>query len=75
MWQTLDAGNSWTLLGKGLRAAYLPPDQQFNPAMQDVHRLVQSPAKPDVFWVQHHNGIFISCDRAQTWKEIENVLP
>src|SRR5690348_7581333 len=39
VWETRDAGKSWSLGGKGLRAAYLPPEQAATPEMQDVHRL------------------------------------
>ena len=58
-----------------MRAEYYPPEQQFDPLVQDVHCLVQCAANPDTFWVQHHNGIFKSSDGAQTWTEIQDVKP
>jgi len=37
--------------------------------------MVQSPSNPEVYWVQHHNGIFRSTDGAASWHEIKNVQP
>jgi hypothetical protein len=69
-WQTNDAGASWQLCAKGMRAAYMPPSKQFEENAQDIHRLVQCRAAPQVFWAQHHNGIFRSTDNAKSWREI-----
>lgn len=74
-WVTRDGGQSWEIGGKGMRAEYTPPDLQFEPNAQDAHLVVQCPARPDVLWVQHHNGIFKSIDRAASWTEIQNVAP
>ena len=30
---------------------------------------------PEVFWVQHHNGIFVSTDDMATWREITEAGP
>ncbi|MBS0243842.1 MAG: exo-alpha-sialidase, partial [Proteobacteria bacterium] len=46
-----------------------------DPIAQDVHCLVQCPKAPDRFWVQHHNGIFVSSDEAKTFAEIKGVEP
>jgi len=75
IWRSDDDGTSWRCIGEGLRADYFPPDQARNPAIQDVHRLVQSPSHPHVFWVQHHNGIFRSGDGALTFEELEGIEP
>ena len=75
VWITRDSGRSWELTGRGMRAEYFPPEQQFDPNVQDVHCLVQCRANPDVFWVQHHNGIFKSTDGAAAWTEITEVSP
>lgn len=74
-WQTLDGGKTWKIGGKGLRAEFMPPEQAYEPNVQDAHRLVQCNADPNRLWVQHHNGIFRSDDRAQSWTEIETVKP
>ena len=75
VWITRDSGKSWVSTGGGMRAEYFPPEQQGDPNVQDVHSLVQCAANPEVFWVQHHNGIFRSTDGAATWTEIKDVKP
>jgi hypothetical protein len=74
VWITKDAGASWQICGKGMRADWVPPDLEYEPNAQDVHRLVQS-ANPDEFWVQHHNGIFHSTDACASWTEIKDAGP
>lgn len=69
VWITRDGGATWSVGGKGLRAEYAPPDQAYDPVMQDAHHMVQSPSRPDVLWLQHHNGIFASQDGAASWSE------
>jgi hypothetical protein len=70
VWESTDDGESWRLGGKGLRAAYLPPEQAGEPETQDPHRLVRCPSSPDDYWIQHHNGIFKSVDGIAEWVEI-----
>lgn len=73
MWQTDDAGATWACRSQGMRAAYMPPDQQYDPNVQDPHRLAQCRDVPDALWVQHHNGIFRSVDGGAQWSEITDV--
>lgn len=73
VWLTRDGGGNWQLGGKGMRGAYMPPETAEDPNVQDVHRLVQCPASPDVFWCQHHNGIYRSTDGCRSWQEIERA--
>jgi len=75
VWSSDDGGTSWANKSKGMRAAFMPPEKQFDPNIQDPHRVVNCNTSPDVFWAQHHNGIFHSRDNAETWQEIENVAP
>ncbi len=75
VWITRDGGNSWNQTGRGMRADYFPPEQEYDPNVQDVHCLAQCAANTDVFWVQHHNGIFRSTDGAASWTEIKDVKP
>lgn len=75
VWQTNDAGATWRIAAKGIRAAYMPPDQAYNENVQDPHRVVQSPSHPSVFWAQHHNGIFRSTDGCESWQEITTAKP
>ena len=73
VWVTRDDGANWTLQAKGMRAAYMPPDQAEDPNIQDPHRIVRCPAQPDVLWCQHHNGIWRSSDNAASWQDVANV--
>jgi photosystem II stability/assembly factor-like uncharacterized protein len=75
VWGTGDAGQSWELLGAGLRNDYTPPGMEEDPLMQDPHRMVQCPAAPDRMWMQHHNGIFVSDDSGASWRELLDVPP
>lgn len=75
VWFSDDAGESWNLRGKGMRAEYMPPEQAHDPVSQDVHRLVQCASAPERMWVQHHNGIFVSSDEGRTFAEVKDVPP
>jgi hypothetical protein len=75
VWTSADAGESWTLGGTGLRAEYMPPDMGDSRIVQDVHRLAQCPAAPEVIWCQHHNGIFLTRDGGSNFTEIETAKP
>src|SRR5262245_21631146 len=75
VWVTEDAGETWNCRADGMRAEYMPPDQQFYPNTQDPHRVVQCASKPDAMWCQHHNGIFRTTDNAKSWTEIKNANP
>jgi hypothetical protein len=75
VWVSEDAGETWRVSANGMRAAYMPPEQQNNPNTQDPHRVVACPARPEALWSQHHCGIFRSTDAAQHWTEITDVAP
>lgn len=47
-----------------MRAEYKTAEKQYEPTIQDPHRMVQCITNPDKLWVQHHNGIFRSTDNA-----------
>lgn len=70
VWETADGGESWSMGGRGLRAAYLPPEQAMDPTSQDPHRMVRCAAAPDHHWIQHHNGVFRSTDGVDRWAEM-----
>ena len=75
VWRSDDGGESWTLTADGMRADYMPEERRFEPGVQDVHRLVQCHAVPDVLWAQHHNGVFRSTSGGGDWREVANVQP
>jgi len=63
-WLTEDGGESWSVASRGMVADYMPRRKRDDPAIQDPHRIVRCGGSPDVFWAQHHNGIFRSGDGA-----------
>ena len=75
VWKSDDGGESWRQAGHGLRNAYMPPDQAYDPLNQDPHLIAACPADPDVVWCQHHNGVFKSEDGAETFSEISEINP
>jgi hypothetical protein len=75
VWTSADGGATWKIGGKGMYAEYMPPDQRDEPNVQDVHRMVQAPTRPEVLWVQHHNGVFRSTDGAASWREVKAIRP
>ena len=74
VWVSRDAVESWSLQAKGMRAAYMPPEQADNPNIQDPHRIVRCAAQPERLWCQHHNGIWRSDDNATSWQEVQAPL-
>ena len=75
VWFSEDDGTSWNLRADGIRADYVPPGLTDDPAIQDVHRLVQAPTDPNVYWAQHHNGIFHTTNGGMVWSEITEAGP
>lgn len=71
VWRTRDAGETWEPHTRGMRSGYVPPEQAEWPEHQDPHRVVQSPSSPEVFWCQHHMGIWRSRDDLATWEQLE----
>lgn len=74
-WLTEDAGATWTCRADGMWAAYMPPEQKFEPNIQDPHCIVQCAGSPQAYWCQHHNGVFRSTDGAASWQEVPEVDP
>lgn len=70
VWLSTDEGVSWSGRTKGMRAEYMPPDMAELTEAQDAHRMVQCKVAPDAYWLQHHNGIFLSEDGLASWREI-----
>lgn len=75
VWLTEDNGATWRCRAKGMRAAYMPPEQAYSENIQDPHRMVQCPGDPRRWWVQHHNGIFRCDDDLGSWTEITEAGP
>lgn len=75
VWETLDAGDTWSLLGEGLVADFMPSGQEGDPNIQDPHRIHWCASQPDTVWMQHHNGIFCSRNGGKNWVRFENGTP
>ena len=71
VWETRDSGANWTVLGKGLIAGYMPPEQAGVPEVQDPHRVARCAKAPDVMWMQHHSGMFRSTDSGANWSQLK----
>ncbi len=70
-----DAGASWTQLGAGFHNEYMPPDQQGDPAAQDIHQIAHCRAEPGIVWCQHHSGIYRSTDGGRNFESITAATP
>ena len=68
VFETIDAGKTWEIRNKGMRAEFLPnPDAETG---YDPHILVAAPTNPDVLWQQNHCGIFRSVDAGRNWIDV-----
>ena len=75
VWQSHDGGASWRNTSEGLKADYMPPERRSDPNIQDVHRLDQCKAQPDVLWCQHHCGMYRSTNAGEKWDAITAPQP
>ena len=75
IWRSRDAGATWANTATGMRATFMPPERQQDPDIQDVHYLVQCAMHPNVWWAQHHCGIWRSTDDMASWTEIAKAGP
>jgi hypothetical protein len=70
VWVTEDRGRTWACRADGMRAEYMPPERQYDPYIQDPHRVVRCPAAAGSLWAAHHNGVFRTVDGAKSWQEV-----
>ena len=75
VWQTRDGGDTWANTSRGMVADFMPPERKEDPNIQDVHRMVQCPARPDVLWAQNHFGIYCSLDAGEQWTRVATPRP
>ncbi|HVS83090.1 MAG TPA: hypothetical protein VHE60_15285 [Pyrinomonadaceae bacterium] len=75
VYRTDDGGKNWQPRNKGIRATFLPPDQQFPEWGQCVHKVVRHPSNPNRMFLQHHWGIYRSNDAGDSWHDIGNGVP
>jgi hypothetical protein len=75
VWHSDDEGASWTLLGRGLVADYMPAESRDDLVTQDPHLMVRCAGAPDTLWIQHHNGVFVSRDAGRQWQAVKGIQP
>ncbi|WP_139981260.1 WD40/YVTN/BNR-like repeat-containing protein [Nocardioides litoris] len=75
VYQTADAGRSWTPRNVGVRADFLPEGSQYPEFGQCVHKVARHPSRPDRLYLQNHGGVYRSDDHAATWHPIADGLP
>ncbi len=71
-----DGGETWAPYNKGIRAPYMPPDQQYPEWGQCVHKVVSHPSNSSRLFLQHHWGVYRSDDAGASWQDIgKDKLP
>lgn len=75
VWTTRDAGTTWTLVGSGFDAPYMPPEVASDPNTQDVHSISVCTAQPGVIWAQHHCGVYRSVDGGNNFMRLPAPMP
>ena len=73
MYVTEDGGKSWRPSNQGVRAQFLP--DKYPEFGQCVHKVAQSPRKPERMYLQNHWGLYRTDDRGETWTDIANGVP
>lgn len=75
VYQTGDGGGSWTARNTGIRAEFMPEDQQYPEFGQCVHKIARHADRPDRMFIQNHGGVYRSDDHGASWQEIHAGLP
>lgn len=75
VYRTDDGGDSWQVRNVGVRAQFMPPDQQYPEFGQCVHKIVSHPSNPQRLFLQNHWGLYRSDDGADSWIDIANGVP
>jgi photosystem II stability/assembly factor-like uncharacterized protein len=72
---TDDGGASWRPSNSGIRAEFMPEEQQYPEWGQCVHKVDFSPLDPEQLFLQNHGGVYHSVDGGTSWAEIHTGLP
>ncbi|HKN84116.1 MAG TPA: hypothetical protein VJW17_11795 [Pyrinomonadaceae bacterium] len=75
VYRTDDGGETWNARNVGVRAQFLPPEQQYPEFGQCVHKIASHPSNPSRLFLQNHWGLYRSDDGADTWTDIANGVP
>jgi len=73
VFESVDAGESWTPLNRGVEANFLPDkDAEYG---HDPHLLALHPLKPDRLYQQNHCGIYRLDRPGVEWRRIGRAMP
>ena len=75
VYRTDDGGKNWQPRNQGIRAKFMPPENQFPEWGQCVHKVVSHPSNPNRMFLQHHWGVYRSDDAGDSWQDIGKGLP
>ncbi len=75
VYQTNDGGESWAPRNQGIRAEFLPEDQQYPEFGQCVHKVTRHPSRPERLFLQNHGGVYRSDNHGESWESIADGLP
>lgn len=70
-----DAGEHWQPINRGIRADFMPEDQQYPDSGQCVHHFMPSPGQPGRMWLQNHGGVYRSDNHGDSWHAVGDGLP
>jgi len=72
--RTLDGGQTWQPINKGLRSDYELPDPDADVG-HCVHSLALHPLRPEVLYMQKHWDVLRSDNAGEAWHEVSGNLP
>ncbi|MGW6919381.1 WD40/YVTN/BNR-like repeat-containing protein [Kitasatospora sp. NPDC054939] len=75
VYRSEDGGASWAPSNTGLRAEFLPEENQYPEFGQCVHKIAADAADPDRLYLQNHGGVYRSDDAGRSWQSIADGLP
>jgi len=71
--RTIDGGETWTPINKGLRSAQIPDEDA--EVGHCVHRIAMHPSNPDRLFMQKHWDVMRSDNGGDSWHEVSGNLP
>jgi photosystem II stability/assembly factor-like uncharacterized protein len=74
VFRTLDAGQTWQPVNRGLKSPYVLPDPDAEVG-HCVHRIAAHPLRPNVLFMQKHWDVMRSDDGGDSWHEVSGDLP
>ena len=70
--ESVDRGESWRPLNRGVAADFLPGEPEYG---HDPHCVVMHPARPDRLYQQNHCGIYRLDRPGERWERIGDNMP